>query len=234
MPLDNDAFQWPGLADFVLVLEARGLVTRTFRRLDPDRQREVIHAILEEGSERGLGAVNIKNVARRAGVSVGSLYQYFGDRAAMIAFTLELCRTYMERILTESEPYLTDLSVEDALTYYILGGYDWAEQQGVPLRFFSRAAYLGDDDLRETLVRPVARIMRGIVAGILRRGIERGELRQDTDLEMWTDLMHTFTIVMGDSAMLPYLEAYYQIRHEDLEARVRGGLALLLQGMKPA
>ena len=75
--------------------EQEGLVTRTFRRLDPERQQAVVHAILEEAGEKGPTAINIKEVARRADVSVGSLYQYFGNRDGLLDFAVALCVRYM-------------------------------------------------------------------------------------------------------------------------------------------
>lgn len=39
---------WPGLSQAVSRLESDGVVSRTFRRLDPQRQEVVLHAILAE------------------------------------------------------------------------------------------------------------------------------------------------------------------------------------------
>jgi len=55
----------------ILELEKKGLVTRTFRRLDSDRQQAIITAILDEAGETGPQDLNIKRVAERAGVSTG-------------------------------------------------------------------------------------------------------------------------------------------------------------------
>ena len=81
---------WTQLQAHILQLEQQELVTRTFRRLDPPRQQAILQAILDEAAEKGPTDVNIKEVARRAGVSVGSLYQYFGSRETLLAFAVEL------------------------------------------------------------------------------------------------------------------------------------------------
>jgi AcrR family transcriptional regulator len=66
---------WQSFQPYISQLEQEGIVTRTFRRLDPDRQEAVFNAILEEAIEKGPASLNIKEIARRAGISIGSLYQ---------------------------------------------------------------------------------------------------------------------------------------------------------------
>ena len=70
---------WSQIQVQIMQFEQDGLVTRTFRRLDAERQQAVVHAILAEASEKGPALLNIKKVAHRASVSWGSLYQYFGS-----------------------------------------------------------------------------------------------------------------------------------------------------------
>ncbi|MDP3450707.1 MAG: TetR/AcrR family transcriptional regulator, partial [Anaerolineaceae bacterium] len=78
------------LSFFIQEAEEKGWITRTFRRLDPDKQQSIILAILDEAAENGPADVNIKQVASRSNVAVGSLYQYFGCRENLLEFTLEL------------------------------------------------------------------------------------------------------------------------------------------------
>src|SRR4030065_672288 len=96
---------WSQFPTYVLQMEQRGLVTRTFRRLDIERQKAVIQAILEESAERGAHNLNVKNVAQRSNVPVGSLYQYFDDRQAMVGFAVQLCVDYIVGMFEESRPY---------------------------------------------------------------------------------------------------------------------------------
>jgi hypothetical protein len=104
-------------------MERRGLVTRTFRRLDPERQFAVIQAILDEAIARGPAGLNVRQVAGRAGLAVGSLYTYFPKREGLLAFAVELVRRgfvclapdvigFGERIPAGKRPY------HDSLAFY--------------------------------------------------------------------------------------------------------------------
>jgi AcrR family transcriptional regulator len=209
---------WSDFQVTIGALEREGRVSRTFRRLDPARQQAVVNAILEEATEKGPTALNIKEIARRAGVSVGSLYQYFPNRDGLLDFAIELCVRTMTALFALSEPYLLAMPLEEALRSYLSVGLEWGQTEGGLVRFFGRAAYQGDPRLAERLVRPVAEAMRGIVTRMLAGAAQRGEIDPQTDLEPAARLVNGLTILVGDSQMLPYLNTYFQITDEKVSA----------------
>ncbi len=120
--------KWPQFHQFILQSEKEGLVTRTFRRLDLHRQEAIVNAILDEAAERGPMALNIKLVAQRAGVSVGSLYQYFKDRESMLDFAVELCVRYTIDLFDGYRTFLVSMPLREALSAYLIGGVVVIEQ----------------------------------------------------------------------------------------------------------
>lgn len=226
-------FAWPGLADQVLELEETGLVTRTFRRLDRTRQTAVIEAALDEAAKVGLSQVSIKRVAARAQVAIGSMYQYFGKRERLVEVVIELSRRYMEHVLALSAPYLENLPLKDALHAYVEGGCDWMTGQGSLMRFYAQAAYRGDPELGDRLVRPVASRMRAVIRALLKRAIERGEIRSDIDLDGVAGVVHTLTIVLGDYRLIPALDAYFQLQiaKSRPERTLEAALDMVMRGL---
>ena len=228
-----DVSDWSKFHLYILQLEQEGLVTRTFRRLDPARQQAVLEAILEEAALRGPAALNIKEVAQRAGVSVGSLYQYFGDRDNMLNFAVELSVRTIVDLFNEYRPYLAGLPLGEALRWYLAGGLEWGKTQVGLVQLFARAAYQGDPDLAERLVRPIAATMRAMVSEIFAQAAARGETRPDLDLEAATRLVHALTIAVGDPQLLPYLNAYFQVTDETVspERLLNGMVDFILRGV---
>jgi AcrR family transcriptional regulator len=224
---------WSRIQLHILQFEQEGLITRTFRRLDPERQQAVVHAILEEASAKGPTAINIKEVARRAEVSVGSLYQYFGNRAGLLDFTVALCVRYVVDLLNQFGPLLGALPLKDALHCYIMGGLEWGRTEAGLVRFVGKAAYQGDPILAESVVRPVAEVMRATVAEILAQATVRGEIRPDLDLEATTRAVNAFMIAVGDSQLFPELNVYFQVNDEHMAfERVLAALIdMLLHGL---
>jgi AcrR family transcriptional regulator len=226
---------WTQIHAHILELERKGLVTRTFRRLDPDRQQTILHAILDEAVEKGPAALNIKQVAGRAGVSVGSLYQYFGSREGLLAFAVELCARWMTDIFDEYRPMLAAMPLREALAAYLLGGIEWSQTQVGLVQFFARAAYHGDPELAESVVRPIADVMRRTVYDILAQAAARGEVRAGVDLEAAARVVNALLIAVGDSQLLPYLNTYFQVsdKHMPPERILEALLDLILRGIGP-
>jgi TetR/AcrR family transcriptional regulator len=209
------ASAWASLGPSIAALEKEGRVRRTFCHLDEKRQRAIVDAVLEEATERGPAAVNIKTVAARAGVSVGSLYQYFGDREQMLDFTVELSVRYLVDFLAQSRPYLLAMPLSEALYSYLSVGVEWGRTEANLVRFLGKAAYEGDPALAERAVRPVATAMRELTHGILAQAAERGEIRCG-DFEAAARLVNALTLALGDSQLLPYLNTYLQVTDEEV------------------
>ena len=195
----------------IVALERDGLVTRTFRRLDPDRQLAVIQAILEEAAERAPASLAIKQVAARAQISVGSLYQYFPDRDGMLMFAAIVSSRFMTACFERYRPMLAALPLREALAAYLGGGVEWSRMYTGFVRFFARAAYQGHVGYEDQLVEPVATAMRETVRDVLAAADARGELRGDVDIEWAARLTNALTIVVGDGQLLPHLNAYFQV-----------------------
>jgi AcrR family transcriptional regulator len=225
--------EWPQLQTHILALEAQGLVTRTFRRLDPARQQAVIQAIVDEAAEKSPTALNIKQVAERAGVAVGSLYQYFGNRDNLLAFALDLCVRQMTDLFALSRPYLMEMPLREALTAYLTYGIEWSQTQQGFIQFFGRAAYHGDPEMADKVVRPVARAMREVVDEILVSAAQRGDLRAGIDVEAAARAVNALTISVADSQLLPYLNNYFQVTDESvsLERVIETLVDLVMNGI---
>jgi AcrR family transcriptional regulator len=202
----------------IFKLEQKSLVTRTFRRLDPDRQLAIINAILAEAGETGPQDLNIKRVAERAGVSTGSLYQYFNNRENLLNFAIELATRFTVQMFETYRPYMTQAPFEQTLPMYISEGVNWSEAQLGFARFFGAAAYHGDPQYGESVVRPIAAVLREMVTDMLRAAVDKGELRADLDMEATARVLHTLTLAIGDGLIFPQLMNYYQLTDGEMPA----------------
>ena len=227
------ASYWTQMNTRILHLEQQGVVSRTFRRLDSDRQQAVLSAILDEAVDKGPADLNIKQVAARAGVSVGSLYQYFGNRDNLLAFTIDLCTHFVTDTFEDCRQILAAMPLEEALVAYLTGGVDWGQEQVALVQFFLRAAYDGDPNLADTLVKPIGNVLHTMMVDILSAAAERGELRPDIDIDAAARLVNGLMIVVGDSLLLPYLNNYTRVYadYSSAEQMLAPLLDLILNGI---
>jgi AcrR family transcriptional regulator len=87
----------------VIVLE--NLTLTELKKHDRERRREIVLAAAQElFSKRGVSGVNMRDVARRAGVSVGFIYRYFSGRTDIFVELFEAgVGEILERIDAEVE-----------------------------------------------------------------------------------------------------------------------------------
>ncbi len=76
--------------------------TGTFERIDSEKQRRILDAAAAEFASGGFAAANINVIANRAGVSVGSLYKYFGSKENCFLAVLEDGFSSLEQTLAEA------------------------------------------------------------------------------------------------------------------------------------
>lgn len=83
------------------------------------RSIEMVHDILDAGMvvirEEGLAAMTTNRVAERAGISIGSLYQYFANRDSLLAGIIERSQLDIGRRLRELQGAQTELPLADLL-----------------------------------------------------------------------------------------------------------------------
>lgn len=229
--------QEPVLLDPVEVqqLESRGLVTSTFRRLDDARREAVTVAILEEALARGPSRVRLKQAAAAAGVSVGSLYHYFGNRQGVLDFAVALVSRRLSAELAGYIPLLAALPLRDGLTAWVTGGLEWSREQAAVLRFFVRGAYEGDADLSERLVEPIAQVMVEAIRAMLVAAVERGEARADLDVEATARAVHVLLAAVGDGRLVPHLGRYFRVADAEVgfERTLAAAVDLVVRGVRP-
>lgn len=88
-----------------VIILANSTVTE-LKKHDRERRREIVLAAAQElFSKKGISGVNMRDVARKAGVSVGFIYRYFSGRTDIFVELFEAgVGEILERIDAELEP----------------------------------------------------------------------------------------------------------------------------------
>jgi AcrR family transcriptional regulator len=164
------------------------------QRRAEDRPREICAAALDVFAEKGFAAAKLDEIARRAGVSKGTLYLYFKDKADLfravvrdtVAPNIDLVRTMVEG---------TDLPFADvirmflprfaALTSHVRVGAVAKMVIGESRNFPELAKVWHDEVVSKAL---------GLVSGLVERAQAKGEVRPGDPR------LHTFTL-MGPMVM---------------------------------
>jgi AcrR family transcriptional regulator len=149
-----------------------------------ERARRAILKAAGELLERdGFTAVTMQRIAERAGVSKATIYRWWPNKAAVMT------DSFLELMVADTSPLDTGSARED-LRLRLRGlAHVLAGRSG---RFVAAliAESQTDSEVAEALRTHWISVRRRETRPLLRRGIERGELRSDLDLEVAIDALY--------------------------------------------
>ena len=186
-----------------------------FENLDPERQEGILSAAADEFATHGYTGASLNRIIEAAGISKGSLYYYFDDKADLFASVVE---TAMQRLFRVVEGMsLDDLdrtSFWDRVRQVGLRSIDLMKEDTWDVRLAMAFPKLREEPEAGEGVRPMLEWGRQFTTNLLRRGRELQVVRRDLPLELLVEITLAADEA-GDRWMVEHLEEY-----ED-EARLR-------------
>src|SRR5216684_2763171 len=193
-----------------------------WRRRKSARPEEIIHAALEVFAERGFAATKLADVARKAGVTKGTIYLYFENKEALFK---ALIRETIVPVIAQGEALAKsftgtarDLFEKLVRDYWRLVGE--TALAGIPRLMIAEAGNF--PELARFYYEEVVTRGHRLMSGVLERGIKAGEFRK-VDLAVATKLamsplMHAVVARKAFSACMPegFDVASYLDTHIDL------------------
>jgi AcrR family transcriptional regulator len=75
----------------------------TFGKIDEERKRLLLEMAVAEFAQKGFNAANINEIAKRSGISIGSMYSYFESKEALFLTIIDEGYRVLREALTEAE-----------------------------------------------------------------------------------------------------------------------------------
>lgn len=148
-----------------------------WRRLPEERPGQILNAALEVFGEHGLAAARLDDIARRAGLSKGTIYLYFPNKEELFR---EMVRNTVVRKIEESERdfEVGGSSATEALAAFMRRYWTFIRStQFAPLFRLIHAEIHNFPDLARFYAEEVIARGHRLVGAIISRGIEAGEFR---------------------------------------------------------
>src|SRR6478672_12642749 len=150
-----------------------------WRRLPEERPRQIVDAALAVFGERGLASARLEDIAKRAGVSKGTIYLYFPNKEELfrevIRHTVIACLDDAERDFAASP----NMRPSEAVRRYITGWWKFfrtADYQIVQRLVNSEIAHF--PDLARFYADEVVMRSHNLSTQLVQRAIDAGEFRQ--------------------------------------------------------
>ena len=158
------------------------------RQLSKQATRErVLHAAGDLFDEVGYDDAAIREIARRAGVSVGSVFTTFGGKADILSAVMN---DRLEGLYAELERLIPHLrgGTADRLRSIMAVHYGFETRRLRLFVSYIAASYVWRSSEGITPLGANVRL-RGMLADTLRQGIERGDVRAEADIATCVDVL---------------------------------------------
>ena len=149
-----------------------------WRRLPEERPKQILAAALEVFGERGLAAARLDDIAKRAGLSKGTIYLYFPNKEELFR---EVVRQTVVTNIEAGERQFADTTrtATDALIEAMRGYWQFIRSPAfAPLFRLIHAEIHNYPDLARFYADEVVARGHRLIAGIINRGIATGEFRR--------------------------------------------------------
>lgn len=200
---------------------------RRWQRRKEARPAEILDAALELFVERGYTATRLEQVARRAGVTKGTMYLYFESKETLFKAVV---RAAVLPNLERAEQQMTEFRGSSrALLETLLRGWwgamEGSRASGLPKLIMSEAANF--PDLAGFFHEEVVERAHRITVEVLRRGIDAGEFRP-LDLEYTARALRA-PVLLG----LIWKHSLMKSEREpmDMERYLNSAVELIIQGV---
>ena len=195
-----------------------------FRNLASEKQEAILEAAAEEFAERGFASASINRIIKASGMSKGSVYYYFEDKADLFATVLE---RGTERIMAEvGWPAIEVLGPEefwDSLLELTHRSVEFVQREEWWIRIARSFHRLRHEEGAEPALDRIKDLGRGWWRAIVARGQTIGVIR--TDLPQ--DLLVETAMAADEGGDRWMMEHWDDFTSEELKALVDGRVDLL-------
>jgi AcrR family transcriptional regulator len=162
-----------------------------------EAHRAILAAVVELLPVKGVKGLTIEAVAARAGVGKTTIYRRWKTKNELIVEAIEQLRP-------PGSPPDTG-SVAGDMNAMVMLQRERLEASQLP-RIVPRvlAEAMEDPELHAEIIARAVLPIRGMLTEIVERGVERGELREDLDVEAFVDVLHAvpvYKLLMSGGAL---------------------------------
>ena len=150
-----------------------------WRRRPEERPDEILHAALQVFGERGFAHTRLDDVARRAGVSKGTLYLYYASKVALFRAVV---RAVKGPALAEGEAYVEahQGTAREALEHLVLRMWEiMADPPQATVSRLVQSEIRHFPELARFYYEEIVLRSRRILERVLERGVAAGEFRPE-------------------------------------------------------
>jgi TetR/AcrR family transcriptional regulator len=209
--------------------------TDLFKNLPAEKQEKVFQAAVTEFASKGYRNASMNSLVKTAGISKGSLFQYFRTKHDLFDGIVEMAATRVKQYLKNVRDETAEMGFFQRLDQLLRSGFTFIDHHPLLARVYFHLLQSGESPFGSDRILRLQRQGDVFLADLIRQAVERGELRQDLDAERTAFLLKALLETLLRAYYTEFLASgpgLYRGSADELERWVQATLALLRQGMQ--
>ena len=178
--------------------------SEAWQRLPEVKRRGVFKAALQIFAQSGFSKASMNALVEEAGISKGSLFQYFTSKQDLFDGVVALAVTQVKSRLKAVRDKSLDLPIQDRLDLLIESGFQFIDAHPHLAQIYFQLLQTGDAPFSKDRMRRLNQLSRGFLENLLQQAAESGELREDVDIEKSAFLLNAMDRLLA-AAHAPHL-----------------------------
>ena len=193
-------------------------MTELFERISAQKRTRILETAMAEFARCGYENANTNTIAKRAGISIGSLYQYFTSKEDLFLTTVKYCsaalKETLEEIMQREEDIL--LKVEKVLRAI----QKHSRENRSMIHLYNEMTTNSNSELMLQSVDEIEGMTSRMYTDLVRRLQKEGEVRKDCDPGIFAFLLdNLFMSLQFSYACEYYAKRFTLYAGEDIFAR---------------
>jgi TetR/AcrR family transcriptional regulator len=189
--------------------------TSVFKRLPEEKQHRILDAAVTQFAQNGYEQTSMNRVVLEAGISKGSLFQYFSSKFDLFDTVVSYATKLVRSKLRNQRDATKNLAFSIRLSKILETGFQFIREHPLLSRIYFQMLHSGKAPFGEGQLSGLHSESVGFLSRIIQEGIVRGDLRGDLDVNK--------TAFLLNGVMLQLLHAYYTEHVDSGYGLYRGG-----------
>lgn len=209
--------------------------TKTFVGLSKDKQEKIFFAAIKEFAKKGYSLASTNCICREAGISKGSMFQYFETKENLFFFVIRKALAEIIYVYKRNYQLAVDkMSLKEIFIESCMQLIEFYEKYPYHYKLYLRTNYEIDAPNYKEIRRYLARYVSAITHQFIEVGRKRGALRKDVSSELAHFFINNFLGRFVEICFIPGIEPTYNVGMSSTEKRnetLEEIFNFLMQGM---
>lgn len=201
----------------------------TFFNLPAQKQQRIIDTATREFANRGFQKCSVQEIASKAGIAKGSIYQYFDSKKELFFYILDIAGSKKVKLLAKYVEGNSNLPFFELIEAMFVAAIKFSTEHPELFKIYKDIQHKAPDEIREEFNNKVNSMGRQHYNILLQEAVQKGEIRSDisTDLAAFVlyILLRNFSDFLFDQDEMPdwdkskdYVKQFIKILKNGLEA----------------